>query len=185
MTNQQHPITPTPELVEAWWLNTDGRNGTSVTVQLCIQAAQWGADQELEACCDHIHNSLNGKHRAEWLHDIRRPKPPSLKEQALALINKGTDLEGIYLNVEAHKCIRQALEALPNDWTRELLQVDRILSTYWLQNMWCNYNFCSIWIPIQYCWTRHRSTCWWCIKSTKEVTNTTQVLGLHLIHDQT
>lgn len=56
MTDQQHPITPPPELVEQW-ANASARtyreNGTYAQHEfaLATQAARWGADQELEACC--------------------------------------------------------------------------------------------------------------------------------------
>ena len=44
----QHPITPPPELVEQWaHLPADWN-----TVAFLI--AQWGSDQELEACCEWI-----------------------------------------------------------------------------------------------------------------------------------
>ena len=43
----QHPITPPPELIEEWW--GDKPSGTSIA-RLATQSAQWGADQELEAC---------------------------------------------------------------------------------------------------------------------------------------
>ena len=49
MTNQ-HPITPPPELVEQW---SDIKPMENAVVQnwvkIATQAAQWGADQELEA----------------------------------------------------------------------------------------------------------------------------------------
>jgi hypothetical protein len=75
-------------------------------------AAQWGADQELEACCELL--EVHGyKGTAIDLRTTRRPKPPTLKEQALKALDhicvnhsKATD----------HECtIRRALEALPND----------------------------------------------------------------------
>jgi hypothetical protein len=40
-----HPITPPPELVREW------ASESLATQNLCDRAAQWGADQELEACC--------------------------------------------------------------------------------------------------------------------------------------
>jgi len=90
---EQHHITPPPELIEDWieiakpepWKRPPDPNA------LCTLAAQWGADQELEACCrqltdpewyDEIKN-LRGPFRAAELRAARRPKPPSLKEQAL------------------------------------------------------------------------------------------------------
>ena len=117
MTNQ-HPITPPLELVGQWLCSEDYLSDVTTKSTMTItnsrlqnvatQAAQWGADQELEACCDHIH-TLHGKHRAEWLHDIRRPKPPSLKEQALAAQQRMWDGTS---NHDDWNLIRRALEAL-------------------------------------------------------------------------
>ena len=76
------------------------------------RAAQWGADQELEACCERLYSRclIRG---ADELRAARRPKPPSLKEQALTALDhicvnhsKATDHENI---------IRRALEALSDD----------------------------------------------------------------------
>ena len=42
-----HPITtPPPELIEQWM------QVHTTKYDLARQAAQWGADQELEACCE-------------------------------------------------------------------------------------------------------------------------------------
>ncbi len=51
---------------------------------IATQAARWGADQELEACCEWIYKLMD--RGLEWSMDLRaarRPKPPSLKERAL------------------------------------------------------------------------------------------------------
>ncbi len=77
---QEHPITPPPELVEQWaHLPADWN-----TVAPLI--AQWGADQELEACCDWINSFQNKFVHAHDLRLVRRPKPPSLKETLLARV---------------------------------------------------------------------------------------------------
>ena len=107
----QHPITPPPELVEEWW--GDKPRGTSIA-RLATQAAQWGADQELEACCEWLEKDLDAYElvglRAVYLdHNLRaarRPNPPTLKEQALKV------LESAPLNADEHALIRSALEAL-------------------------------------------------------------------------
>jgi len=117
MTNQ-HPITQPPELVQQW-LGT--YFGTTVTgevsdVELAIatQAARWGADQELEACVQ-LTRDNDGYDAALGLRATRRPKPPSLKEQAFS------ELEILRIDANAHglgfdaPAIRRALEALPND----------------------------------------------------------------------
>ena len=117
MTNQ-HPITPPPELV-AQWLGT--YFGTTVTgevsgvakveLALATQAARWGADQELEACCEWLEN------QPQWMEDlraVRRPKPPSLKEQALAVLEEEPEdaKELIVFDTDQVNIIRRALEAL-------------------------------------------------------------------------
>jgi hypothetical protein len=73
---------------------------------LATRAAQWGADQELEACCEWT--AIVGG--ADALRAARRPKPPSLKEQALALVEQHE--EGWRPSPKDWDTIRDALEAL-------------------------------------------------------------------------
>jgi hypothetical protein len=101
----QHPITPPPELVQQWWESTIPGIETSIKDQLRTQAARWGADQELEACCEWVNDDL-AYDVADRLRAARRPKPPSLKEQALKT------LDGLTLPDDAFETIRFALEAL-------------------------------------------------------------------------
>ena len=51
---QQHPITPPPELIEDWIeiAKPEPWNRPPDPNVLCTLAAQWGADQELDACCE-------------------------------------------------------------------------------------------------------------------------------------
>ena len=116
MTDNHHPITPPPELIKQWWDNTHGAFYEFEAV--AIQAARWGADQELDACCEWLLRSLPGydKHYADYLRAARRPKPLSLKEQALAELAKidvlwDTDEFGDETNA-ALDIIRRALEQL-------------------------------------------------------------------------
>jgi len=119
MTDQSSPITPPPELVEQWYDAIDNQS-TSWKQQLATRAAQWGADQELEACCllldDGEHAASYGFHNGDSLHAARRPKPPSLKEQALKALERQS-VRSIPSLVSNNDCdtIRRALEALPND----------------------------------------------------------------------
>jgi hypothetical protein len=82
---EQHPITPPPELVKQWF---DGafNDGAGWPRKVAVAAARWGADQELEACCEWLiaWDTCEGEKIASLLREGRRPKPPSLKEQALA-----------------------------------------------------------------------------------------------------
>ena len=112
MTNQQHPITPPSELVENWYDAIDNLS-TSWKQQLATQAAQWGADQELEALMSRL-RSKGFDHMANDLLAARRPKPPSLKEQALSAIGRFT--VGAHITADGMNqdfdTIRRALEQL-------------------------------------------------------------------------
>ncbi len=55
--------------------------GSNRLAYIAAQAARWGADQELEACCAWIPKLTPWD--ADQLRADRRPKPPSLKDQAL------------------------------------------------------------------------------------------------------
>ena len=111
---QQHPITPSIELVKQWsdrWHSAKD-NDFDVVLFVAIEAARWGADQELEACCEWLDSK--GSPNASRLRAARRPKPPSLKAQALTLIDECTDPHGDYLDDNALAIIRRALESLPD-----------------------------------------------------------------------
>jgi hypothetical protein len=112
MTNQ-HPVTPSPELIKQW--QTEGRSYD--VPGFAIKAARWGADQELEACVEHLkNNSWAPNSGIKLLRAARRPKPPSLKEQALtAMLHLQKAAETNMDTIEAVHIICRALEALPND----------------------------------------------------------------------
>jgi hypothetical protein len=111
------PITPPPELVQEWAnASPVGIDDESWAYEMFIahHSAQWGADQELEACCEYLVRC------AQWepedvteLRAARRPRPPSLKERALQ------ELADVYnrdeIDDSAYDAIRLALEALPDD----------------------------------------------------------------------
>jgi hypothetical protein len=76
---------------------------------VAVQAARWGADQELEACC----RWLNGGSKIDYdcaalLRAARRPQPPSLKEQAIAVL-EDAELDAAHYNI-----LLRALEQLPD-----------------------------------------------------------------------
>ena len=117
---QQHPITPPPELVQQWMNDIcDDPDGDPHFVSsddraLATRAAQWGADQELEACCewlDYNCPSIGAHH----LRAARRPKPPSLKEQALEALNEAD--QGLNESEwrPRSNTIRRAINQLPDD----------------------------------------------------------------------
>ena len=116
MTNQ-HPITPPPELVEKWY-QIIPNDSISWQQELATEAARWGADQELEACVEWlgdasvVYDNNSYLHPGSYLRDARRPKPPSLKEQALAALEQ---VEADFNTGSFGDTIRRALEALDDN----------------------------------------------------------------------
>jgi hypothetical protein len=123
----QHPITPPPELVEQWRATpeytalSDKIFIVSLTTKklqdIATQAARWGADQELEACVEWVRTTnIIGLEGHETLRAARRPKPPSLKEQALTALHAVAT--GANDTREQHQdldTIRRALEQLNDE----------------------------------------------------------------------
>jgi predicted GNAT family N-acyltransferase len=116
-----HPITPPPELVQQWrtamtdavfegWKNPEREK------HLCVVAAQWGADQELEACLRlvEIDAGEDAYDFARYIRAARRHKPKSLKEQALAVLETEPEdaKELIVFDTDQVNIIRRALEQL-------------------------------------------------------------------------
>jgi hypothetical protein len=111
----QHPITPPPELIGHWiqeWINTHGPDKEGIDY-VVVQAAQYGADQELEACLRlvEIDAGEDAYDFARYIRAARRPKPPSLKERALEALDRMDQLP----TTEDRQIIRRALETLPDD----------------------------------------------------------------------
>ena len=109
----QNPITPPIELVQQWEGTAYNAAPIPYTHHIARCAARWGADQELEACCLLLdsgeHAATYGCHDGTSLRAARRPKPPSLKEQALEALDRMDQLP----TAEDQRIIRRALEALP------------------------------------------------------------------------
>jgi hypothetical protein len=105
-----HPAIPPADQLKKWedkWFDEEEHADV-----LLIQAFQAGADQELEACCEWLEN------QPQWMEDLRsarRPRPPSLKEQALKTLQR-LSKDGFPCNYQEDSdwdTIRRALEALP------------------------------------------------------------------------
>ena len=112
----EHPITPPDKLRQLWAQQAqrmDPRDPVAWQEHVANQAARWGADTELEACAKWIEDCGYHPSVPEDFRAARRPKPPSLKEQALAALNVIED-KMLGPTIE-EKLIRKALEALPND----------------------------------------------------------------------
>jgi hypothetical protein len=123
-TMTDFPITPPPELVQQWINEEDGLTAGHIATQAArwgadqqlkldaeqiAQAYQAGADQELDACCNYFEDHLRDG-IAKDLRAARRPKPPSLKEQAL--IELGDVYNRDKIEDFTYDTIRRALEAL-------------------------------------------------------------------------
>ncbi len=76
---EQHPITPPPELVREW--QKEANHNEAMFPQVAALAAQWGADQELEACCEWA-DETGWQGAGDGLRTARRPtpKPPETIE---------------------------------------------------------------------------------------------------------
>ena len=110
------PITPPPLVREQWHLESPFKViSLEREAYMIDRAAQWGAGQELKACCDLLlqEGAWPWPEEVARLRAARRPEPPSLKQQALKAL---TAIEGDFNTVgDRADTIRRALEALPND----------------------------------------------------------------------
>ena len=104
-----HPMTPPPELLKQWeddWFQ-EQENADVLLVNAYAAGALAGADTELEACLTEV-SFLGSKSLADKIRAARRPKPPSLKEQALDQLKSVEDRYGL-INTDY---IRRALEQI-------------------------------------------------------------------------
>jgi len=123
MTNQ-HSITPPPELIKKWTIEAERLQHVEsfnvIAARIVLLAYKAGADQELEACCEWFQEFYKTeswvKHDLKHFRAARRPKPPSLKEQALEALKHapGPDYPNpvTLLTADEHALIRRALESI-------------------------------------------------------------------------
>ena len=111
-----HPITPPPELVQQWAISSPIQcSDESWAYELFIahQAARWGADQELDACCKWLRSKDILEPAIDALRAARRPKPPSLRKQAYDALDTYIYGEPDPKDKErTYNTIRRALEQL-------------------------------------------------------------------------
>lgn len=113
-------LTPPPELVQEWHREANLRgmpyedvaDNWAYEQHIANRASQYGANQELEACCKWLVKqgwfSADEHEAIEELRNARRPKPPSLKEQALEALDR---MDQFPTNKDM-QIIRRALEQL-------------------------------------------------------------------------
>ena len=102
---------PPSELVQQQWFaawESGEHEELSFADFVIPRAAQWGADQELEACCEWL-KGRDWTWTTAQLRAARRPKPPSLKEQALDVLK---DLSNGIETADSWHVIQSALEQL-------------------------------------------------------------------------
>jgi hypothetical protein len=117
MTDLHNSITPPPELVLQWLEDAPEDGEFGISTHIATQAARWGADQELEACCDYLTRCASWEPEdVQEMRDLLHPKPPSLKEQALQALEAADFADypviGTILTTDQHALIRRALEKL-------------------------------------------------------------------------
>jgi len=112
MINNNHPITPPPELVEQWYEIADN-SSKDVIQEVATQAARWGADKQLEMDATWVVLQTSNQMSSKRLIAEMRPKPLSLKEQALALISHDPARQP-FLSRKGIDTIRRALESIPD-----------------------------------------------------------------------
>ena len=119
MTDQNYPITPPPELLGKWeedWHHAKVKH-IELEDHIATQAARWGADQQLAEDAKWLdQHALDAPHLkitpvGKSLIEAMRPKPPSLKEQALDALREAESSGCLYVNGRSDT-IRRALEAL-------------------------------------------------------------------------
>jgi hypothetical protein len=117
MMMKTNPITPPPELFAQCYEEAERNLQVPFSLKFAMSHAirtayaaghAAGADQELEACCKWL--AVESIEASQDLRTTRRPKPPSLKEQALAELGDAYDEDKI--DDTAYDTIRRALEAL-------------------------------------------------------------------------
>jgi len=114
-----HPITPPPELYGQWYDESPDDDELGLVEHIATQAARWAADQQLEQDAKWLDttalfsSNLTITPSGNALRQVMRPKPPSLKEQALETLQR--------ISEDKYPCNYQedsdwaTIEALPDD----------------------------------------------------------------------
>jgi hypothetical protein len=112
----QHPITPPPELVAQWFFSAKAMpvDVDQWVTDVATQAARWGANQELDACCEDIFEIIAGIYAGrvieDWsefislLRDGRRPTDAMRALDAFDRLQAGNGTD------EDWRLVRQKLE---------------------------------------------------------------------------
>jgi hypothetical protein len=120
MEKTERLIIPSHELICQWQSESPFKVISVEREDYMInRAAQWAADQELDACCDWLEKGPYGFSIAASAPELtsklrinRRPKPPTLKQEALECLKRIQQFQATYRDIEA---ISSALKALPDE----------------------------------------------------------------------
>ena len=113
---EEHPINPPSEKLQQWAAEYWGDPNESIAQgerYIAIQAARWGADQELEACRLWVSENESIYDAAELV-EFRRPKPKTLKEMK----ERGLKALGecyAYIPDDLYHEIKKVIEFLPDE----------------------------------------------------------------------
>jgi hypothetical protein len=108
---QEHPIIPPPELVQQWESTAYNAALIPYTHHIARCAARWGADQELEACCEHLKRIWSPSDTIDSLRTARRPKSLSKKARALDSLLKCHAC----IDDDLYNDIKEVIESLPDE----------------------------------------------------------------------
>jgi hypothetical protein len=117
----EHPMQPPPELFSEWYAEAcleikPTKESGRIAGRVARTAYAAGADAELEACVEWLEQNQGRWEIPASLRAARRPKPPSLKQQACDALDAyvyGNPDHGDKQNT--YNAIRRALEQLPDD----------------------------------------------------------------------
>jgi hypothetical protein len=109
-----YPIIPPPELEKQWFAAWESGEHEELSFADFVipRAAQWGADQELEACCEWLEHKVLLQHQTDVVPSLRaarRPKPLNLKQRALRAL--AVIIENGHLSPDLAAEIRAVVEA--------------------------------------------------------------------------
>ena len=127
MSDHSPILSPPPELVAQW---IDAAIGSNYEDYIAAVAAQWGYDQhgavneaelqkardeELKACLWHLESTRCNQIVITTLRAARRPKTPTLKEEALEAWKIANQTWTTASDKRVATIILRAIKALPND----------------------------------------------------------------------
>lgn len=117
MSDQKRSIIPDSDLVQEWFEEAPvyAREDADYEEFIARKAALWGADQELESCCNFLKESdfAQAERIVFELRQNRRPKLEPLKKQAIKILDK-IQSNKEWWQLEELNVVRRALEEVPD-----------------------------------------------------------------------